>query len=83
MMEVQKNEKPSKTLCFQGFFDGTGDRIRTNDTPGMNRIFTYYSVPKIAYLQGFLPILMYNNRKTKLQKSCTTVYVYKLKIKLY
>jgi hypothetical protein len=40
-------------------------------------------VPKIAYLQGFLPILMYNNRKTKLQKSCTTVYVYKLKIKLY
>jgi len=30
---MQKEE----SLDLQGFLDGSGDRIRTNDTPGMKR----------------------------------------------
>ena len=32
------NTKKKKALISQDFLDGSGDRIRTNDTPGMNRM---------------------------------------------
>jgi len=30
-------DKKEESLDLQGFLDGSGDRIRTNDTPGMKR----------------------------------------------
>lgn len=33
-----KKEEPLENCVFSRDLDGTGDRIRTNDTPGMNRI---------------------------------------------
>ena len=33
-----KRTEKKKTLISQGFLGGSGDRIRTNDTPGMNRM---------------------------------------------
>ena len=31
-------DKKEESLDLQGFLDGSGDRIRTNDTSGMNRM---------------------------------------------
>ena len=48
-----RKRKTLENVVFSRVLSGTGDRIRTNDTPGMNRIFWKHMSEKIPCFQGF------------------------------